>query len=620
MQIRMPAEQRTKVLQYFVQQKDIQHVISDLLPSSFGESAVHSGYWMSEDDNALENNDIVECNNENNNSYGHKSLQTSEARVAANMSIVHFEALLTLHFIVMHLTRAERSLMHQQVPAHTRRQSRASNDAPTTKQKSNLADKLLLKYRFIIDSVVDVRLTRTAEAPVALAKFLVVHFGGVVQPSRRRNSLVPINPVGAKDFRYRGCRKERRRNSIAAIAAGESNQESHKDDSERESGNLEAQADALRHLRAFLTDYERNLHPVTHRSRLFRAQNTILAPLSTFSQQTASDDMNAILLSYRLECQNRNRTHRRRPSSPTDDPLTIEQLIGDEIEEDNAASQHQRRRSRRRMSAGESSLKNSFDNIDRHELCGSRIHSTVGKSSSLSLHCHHVEMASHIPRNIASKRRRHSLASSTHSNIKISDLSSPLPFPHTNKGSSSSDSQQEHGEMILTESVVAHQGSADPTPPPASRRAMAHACDACIGCNDVCANNKCFFCAEKEYQLRLAFGGSAVARGDQLKQMRHRPERLPPVSMTMEQRHYSSCELRRHKTQRSCWVLVDGDIYDVTDLLGVHPGGAQVLLEAAQSGKDCASVFATHPPAARQVLANYRLGKFYHCETRTLHQ
>lgn len=636
--VNMPNDQRAKAVQYFVQQKEIQHTIVDLLPSSFGDSAVHSGYWMhDEEGDAHQTNDNSSSNGEGDTgeTYELSSLQTSEARVGANMNIVHFDALFTLHQVVMHLARAERqqrTSAGQRRHLQHRRHHRQANDGageagdvPAARQSAVLAEKLLRKFRFITDSVVDMRLTRTAETSVALAKFLVAHFSGGVPHMRRRNSVVAVAAVGDHGPRAargdRHGRREKRRNSIAAIASNVSNQDTHEFEGDESDDGLSGRAAALCHLKAFLADYERKKHPFEYRSRPFRPQHTILAPLSTLSQQTTSDNMTEVLMSYRRECERQLRdvcnSSRRQGNDTMDDPLTLEHLIEDESGNSHHTDNRRRRNNRhRRQSMYESSLRISFSEIDRRELCGSRDRSSLEKSSNGSLHCSRVDSAYAVTRSDISKRRRHSVAS-TPSIVKISDLAPPSTSRPVR-----SDNQREEqpaGEMFPTESMVGHQGSADPTPLTASRRAVAHACDACIGCNDVYANNKCFFCVEKEYQLRLAFGGSAVVRGDQ-QQMRRPSERAPPVSMSTEQRQYSSCELRRHQTPRSCWVLVDGDVYDVTDLLGAHPGGAQVLLEAAQKGKDCAAVIANHPPAARQVLANYRLGKFYYCEKRTVPQ
>lgn len=43
-------------------------------------------------------------------------------------------------------------------------------------------------------------------------------------------------------------------------------------------------------------------------------------------------------------------------------------------------------------------------------------------------------------------------------------------------------------------------------------------------------------------------------------------------------------EVQKHNTRESCWVIVEGQIYDATEVLEWHPGGASVILK--NSGKD----------------------------------
>lgn len=38
-------------------------------------------------------------------------------------------------------------------------------------------------------------------------------------------------------------------------------------------------------------------------------------------------------------------------------------------------------------------------------------------------------------------------------------------------------------------------------------------------------------------------------------------------------------EVAKHNTRDSCWVIVNGHAYDVTDFLDQHPGGATVILK-----------------------------------------
>lgn len=54
-------------------------------------------------------------------------------------------------------------------------------------------------------------------------------------------------------------------------------------------------------------------------------------------------------------------------------------------------------------------------------------------------------------------------------------------------------------------------------------------------------------------------------------------------------------EVQKHNTPDSCWVIVEGQVYDVTSVLGWHPGGVPAILN--NSGKDITKVFKSiHPP------------------------
>ncbi|KAJ5189032.1 hypothetical protein N7491_005356 [Penicillium cf. griseofulvum] len=48
-------------------------------------------------------------------------------------------------------------------------------------------------------------------------------------------------------------------------------------------------------------------------------------------------------------------------------------------------------------------------------------------------------------------------------------------------------------------------------------------------------------------------------------------------------------DINRHDNQESCWVAIHGAVYDVTDFLNSHPGGAAVILRCA--GKDATEDF-----------------------------
>jgi L-lactate dehydrogenase (cytochrome) len=57
----------------------------------------------------------------------------------------------------------------------------------------------------------------------------------------------------------------------------------------------------------------------------------------------------------------------------------------------------------------------------------------------------------------------------------------------------------------------------------------------------------------------------------------------------------SGKEIAQHNSQASCWLIIHGKAYDVTEFLPEHPGGAKILLKYA--GKDATEEYdIIHPP------------------------
>ncbi|KAM0276112.1 hypothetical protein ACHAQH_007086 [Verticillium albo-atrum] len=58
---------------------------------------------------------------------------------------------------------------------------------------------------------------------------------------------------------------------------------------------------------------------------------------------------------------------------------------------------------------------------------------------------------------------------------------------------------------------------------------------------------------------------------------------------------FEADEVAKHNTTESCWVVLYGDVYDVTDFLSSHPGGTKIILKLA--GKDATEEYdPVHPP------------------------
>ena len=40
-------------------------------------------------------------------------------------------------------------------------------------------------------------------------------------------------------------------------------------------------------------------------------------------------------------------------------------------------------------------------------------------------------------------------------------------------------------------------------------------------------------------------------------------------------------EVAKHNSRESCWVVINDEVYDVTDFLEEHPGGPNIILRYA---------------------------------------
>lgn len=73
---------------------------------------------------------------------------------------------------------------------------------------------------------------------------------------------------------------------------------------------------------------------------------------------------------------------------------------------------------------------------------------------------------------------------------------------------------------------------------------------------------------------------------------------------------YSLEDAKKHVSDKDCWLVVHGKVYDVTAFLEEHPGGYDVILTS--SGKDATQDFEEigHSNSAREMLAKYYIGDF----------
>ncbi|MCA9332950.1 cytochrome b5 domain-containing protein [Candidatus Saccharibacteria bacterium] len=50
----------------------------------------------------------------------------------------------------------------------------------------------------------------------------------------------------------------------------------------------------------------------------------------------------------------------------------------------------------------------------------------------------------------------------------------------------------------------------------------------------------------------------------------------------------TSDEVKKHNSKSDCWTIINGDVYDITDYVGSHPGGSEILRAC---GIDATSLF-----------------------------
>jgi cytochrome b involved in lipid metabolism len=73
------------------------------------------------------------------------------------------------------------------------------------------------------------------------------------------------------------------------------------------------------------------------------------------------------------------------------------------------------------------------------------------------------------------------------------------------------------------------------------------------------------------------------------------------------------CEIRRHNTEQSCWLVAGDTIYDATSYISQHPGGATSILKKSGGVADCSEDLMFHSKNGRKVWKKYVVGKVKKC-------
>lgn len=72
-------------------------------------------------------------------------------------------------------------------------------------------------------------------------------------------------------------------------------------------------------------------------------------------------------------------------------------------------------------------------------------------------------------------------------------------------------------------------------------------------------------------------------------------------------RIYTLSEVAEHDTYNDCWIVIYDRVYNVTEFIEQHPGGAEMILEYA--GRDGSIAFRGHSRLAIDSLKLYEIGE-----------
>lgn len=113
-------------------------------------------------------------------------------------------------------------------------------------------------------------------------------------------------------------------------------------------------------------------------------------------------------------------------------------------------------------------------------------------------------------------------------------------------------------------------------------------CTACQFCNDTCSLADCTTCSDKRQRLRS-------------------------VRKDRTDSYFTPCEVARHRTLGSCWIVVNGSVYDCTKYLSRHPGGIPSILSRGGGGADASEDIQYHSKQAQKLLEKFRIGALIQC-------
>ncbi|XP_065170267.1 cytochrome b5-like [Atheta coriaria] len=83
---------------------------------------------------------------------------------------------------------------------------------------------------------------------------------------------------------------------------------------------------------------------------------------------------------------------------------------------------------------------------------------------------------------------------------------------------------------------------------------------------------------------------------------------------------YTREEVKRHNSNDDLWIILDNNVYDLTDFVYKHPGGEEVLLDrAGGDGTDCFDNIG-HSLDAKELRESFKIGEVVDADRRQKHE
>lgn len=79
--------------------------------------------------------------------------------------------------------------------------------------------------------------------------------------------------------------------------------------------------------------------------------------------------------------------------------------------------------------------------------------------------------------------------------------------------------------------------------------------------------------------------------------------------MGNHQSYYTIDEIKKHKGPDSYWIIANGKVYDISQIIDVHPGGRDALIKRSGGKIDASEDYYFHSRKAQKIWNQLEIGR-----------